>query len=116
MKQYASDARQDHRYHNNFNVLTDLTDCELSIAPAELRTLADFMNKNWPTGDTVKAALILDNDLAHGLARMYDVYSKNRAKDPTFFHDNQPNLHLEIQTYFELPEDYQLPDFIAVQH
>jgi hypothetical protein len=115
-QQYASDARQDPRYHNDFNVLTDLTDSELSMSPTGLRDLADFMNKKWPTTRQIKAALILDSDLAHGLARMYDVYSNDRANDPAFFHNTQPDLHAVVRSHFELPDDYQFPSFITTPY
>lgn len=113
-QQYSFEARQDPRYQTDFAVLTDLTHCDMGLNSVDVRTLANFMNDKWPTDGHLKAALIVDSDLMHGLARMYDVYSRNRADNPSLFHRDQADLYSAICHHFKLPIGYKLPDFLDI--
>ncbi len=106
----AAGCRVDPEYENDFSVLNDYTHCTFQASPADLRELAAYMNSEWPTTTPIKAAVIIDSKLAHGLGRMYEVYSGSRAVEPKLFHHDQPNLVSEIQNYFNLPENYQFSD------
>ena len=99
-------------YHNDFSVLTDYSNCDFQATSSDLRELAAFMKNEWPTTKQIKAAIIVDNKLAHGLMRMYEAYSDSRAKDAKLFAFDHPNLSSEIRQYFNLPPDYNFPDFL----
>ncbi|WP_148301786.1 hypothetical protein [Sneathiella glossodoripedis] len=111
-KEYARRARLDPRYENDFDVLTDISFCELKMEGNDLRAFADFMNKNWPTQGKIKGAILLQGQFAHGMARMYDAYTHHRVNRPAFFHREKPDLYKEICSYFGFPTDYQLPEFL----
>lgn len=70
------------------------------------------MKNEWPTAQQINAVIIIDNKLAHGLVRMYDVYSDERAKDAKLFPSDHPNIASEVRSYFNLSPDYNFPDFL----
>ena len=70
------------------------------------------MKTEWPTTKQIKAAIIIDSKLAHGLIRMYEAFSDGRAKDAKLFASDRPDLASAVQNYFELPPDYSFPDFL----
>ena len=106
-------ARQDSRYENDFNVLSDLSDCSIEISPEVLRQLAIYIDQKWPTQNKFMSAFIVNGPLNHGLARIYGAYSSSRIIEPVILNSQNLDIKPQICTIFNLPNDYQLPDFLG---
>jgi len=105
-------ARQDKSYENDFNVLSDLSDCTIDISPEILRQLAVYIDQKWATPKKFVSAFIVDGPLNHGLARIYGAYSSSRIVEPVILNRKNPDIKTQIKTLFNLPNDYQLPAFL----
>ena len=105
-------VREDPRYENDFNVLSDVTDCEFNLTTDDLRDIAQFQNEHWPTEIKLKSAMVINSALAHGLVRTFSVYNEQRYPDLTLFNRNDPELIKKLVAHFELPSDYSFPVFL----
>lgn len=106
-------AREDIRYENDFDVLSDLSDCTIEISPEVLRQLAIYIDQKWATQKKFVSAFIVNGPLNHGLARIYGAYSSTRVVEPVILNSQNLDVKTQIKTVFDFPDDYQLPEFLG---
>jgi hypothetical protein len=71
--------------------LWDLSEAEMSISSEEVGLLSDFVGGHWEGKGGARSALVVPEDLAFGLARMYGARLS-------------PSLHSQIGVFRELEE------------
>ncbi len=108
----ADMARQDDNYENDFNVITDISGCEVTIKSEGLRQLATYINQKWPSKVNFTSAFIVDGPLNFGMARIYGAYSSMRVVEPLIFNIKQAGIKEKIKAAYHLPADYQFPEFL----
>ncbi|UCG50517.1 MAG: hypothetical protein JSW58_09920 [Candidatus Latescibacterota bacterium] len=73
----------------NMNALWDLRDADVSsFSSPAVERLAEFVSTQWGTGGKSRAALVVLQDLAFGLSRMYEILLGGRtSSDVQVFRD-----------------------------
>ena len=62
--------------------LWDLTEAEVDLKADEVRALAELVTQNWGKTGRARSAIVVTEDLAFGLARMYESMVTARTSSP----------------------------------
>jgi hypothetical protein len=63
----------------------DLTETEIALSPEEIQDLASFVSQQWGRTEGVRSALVLSEDLAFGLGRIYGGYLEGQTRGQVGF-------------------------------
>ena len=61
--------------------LWDLSEAQMAISSEEIQRISAFVSSQWGEGGAAKSALVVSEDLAFGLARMYEAQVTQEVKN-----------------------------------
>jgi hypothetical protein len=62
--------------------LWDLTGAEVALASEEVKALSELVGKHWGKAGSIRSAIVVSEDLAFGLGRMYESLLAAKARSP----------------------------------
>jgi hypothetical protein len=62
--------------------LWDMSEAEITLSEEEIKALSALVGANWGKSGAVKSAIVVSEDLAYGLARMYQAHLSGSAPSP----------------------------------
>ena len=72
LTEYLKEMYTSSDFYSGMNVLWDLQEADFSsISNEDVRSLMEYVGKQWGKGGKSKAALVVSHDLDYGLSRMY---------------------------------------------
>jgi hypothetical protein len=113
--QHMHEARTDEKFENDFNILSDITECEFLMTTEEIREAAAYMSTQWTTDKTLRTGIIVSSALGHGLARTYSAFRDDRDLNTLVFQQDDPNLTQQIFYHFKFADAYELPEFFGLK-
>ena len=104
----------DEDYAWDLNRLIDIRNCSIELTSDEVRDLSRNVTSRLEGKGTYRGAYLVDNSLAHGLARIFNALIENNVSEYRIFHAGDKTLTSDLQDWLDLGHEYAFPDFLTL--
>ncbi len=104
----------DEDYAWDLNRLIDIRNCSIDLTGDEVRDLSRNVTSRLKGQGHYRGAYLIDNSLAHGLARIFNALLESDINEYRIFHADDKALASELRTWLDLGSEYIFPDFLIL--
>ena len=104
----------DEDYAWDLNRLIDIRNCSIELTSDEVRDLSRNVTSRLEGKGTYRGAYLVDNSLAHGLARIFNALVENNVSEYRIFHAGDKTLASDLRDWLDLDHEYAFPDFLTL--
>ena len=109
----ATTVIEDPLYKKNLNRISDFGGCQLDINTDGIREIALIAQKQREQRGEYREAMVVDSQLAHGLARIYDGFLQNTDREIQIFNSNDKHSIEEMAHWLSIPKECVFPNFMT---
>ena len=116
IKEISRELKADPAFSPNFNILTDVSDCELNITPEDINEYVNYINYEIKTVGSRKTAILTSNPVQVALSMLFSYLMQNTPVIPkvystlnaalSYISRDEASFGIMKKQYYELKGDF----------